>query len=109
MWILTIFTRKVYLQLKNHRARLVSNGFSQVEGIDFHEVFSPVVKHRSIRNILALVARKNMELEQLDITTAFLLGDQRICMQQPQMFEVKSETPLVATIWKIHASIVVCG
>ncbi|GJV75109.1 zinc finger MYM-type protein 1-like protein [Tanacetum coccineum] len=44
-------------------------------GIDYNEVFSPVVRHTSIRVILALTACKDYELEQLDIKTAFLHGN----------------------------------
>jgi hypothetical protein len=50
-------------------------GFEQREGIDFNEVFSPVVHHTSIRVMLAIVALFDLELEQLDVKTAFLHGD----------------------------------
>lgn len=64
------------------KARLVAKGFSQIEGVDYHEVFSPVVKHASIRILLAITAIQNLELEQLDIKTAFLHDnlDERILM-----------------------------
>lgn len=57
------------------KARLVAQGFSQVEGIDYTEVFAPVVKHVSIRIMLSLVANEDFELEQLDVKTAFLNGE----------------------------------
>jgi hypothetical protein len=70
------------------KARLVVKGFKQREGIDFNEVFSPVVRHTSIRVMLAIVTLFDLELEQLDVKTAFLHGDldEEIYMTQPQGF-----------------------
>ena len=53
----------------------MAKGFTQVEGVDFHEVFLPVVKHSSIRTFLAIVAMEDLELHQLDVKTAFLHGE----------------------------------
>jgi hypothetical protein len=57
------------------KARLVVKGFSQIQGIDYNDVFSPVVKHSSIRALLGIVAMHDLELEQIDVKTAFLHGD----------------------------------
>lgn len=46
-------------------ARLVAKGYTQKEGVDFNEVFSPVVKHSSIRVLLAMVALFDLECEQM--------------------------------------------
>ena len=56
-------------------ARLVAKGFSQVEWVDYHDIFSPVVKHSSIRLLLACIAMFDLELEKLDVKTAFLHGN----------------------------------
>ena len=71
-----------------YKARLVAKGFSQKAGIDFHEIFSPVVKIVSIRIVLALVSLLDLELQQLDVKTAFLHGDfdEEIYMEQPEGF-----------------------
>ena len=47
----------------------------QREDIDYNMVSSPVVKHLSIRILVALVAQYELELDQLDVKTAFLYGD----------------------------------
>jgi len=58
-----------------YKARLVAKSYAQSEGIDYSEVFSPVVKHSSICILLALVAQYDYELGQLDIKTGFLYGN----------------------------------
>ena len=71
-----------------YKARLVAKGYSQKEGIDYSEIFSPVVRHTSIRVLLSIVAAQDLELEQMDVKTAFLHGhlEESIYMEQPQGF-----------------------
>ena len=58
-----------------YKARLVAKHYTQIPGIDYNEVFSLVVKHSSIRTLLSIVAMHDLELEQLDVKTAFLHGE----------------------------------
>jgi hypothetical protein len=57
------------------KARLVAKCSRQIPDIDYNDVFSPVVKHSSIRALLGIVAMHDLELEQLDMKTTFLHGD----------------------------------
>ena len=77
-------------------------GFSQKQGIDFDEIFSPVVKMSSIRVVLGLVASLDLELEQLDVKNAFLQGDlkEEIYMDQPEEFKVKGKEHMVCKLKK---------
>lgn len=58
--------------------------------MDFNEVFSPIVKHSSIRVMLAMVAMFDLKLKQLDVKTTFLHGelDEQIYMQQLEDFMI---------------------
>ena len=69
------------------KARSVAKGFSQKEGIDYNDIFSPVVKHHSICVLLALVAQFDLDLQQLDVKIAFLHGDleETIYIYQPEV------------------------
>ncbi|GAA0151146.1 transmembrane signal receptor [Lithospermum erythrorhizon] len=96
----TIHNRKI---LKNrYKARLVGKGYEQKEGIDFEEIFSPVVKITSIRVVLRFVALYDLEIEQLDVKTAFLHGDleEVIFMEQPEGFVVEGKEHMVSRLKK---------
>ena len=71
--------------IEKDKARLVAKEFTQKEGIDYTQTFSPVSKKDSSRIILALVAHLDLELQQMDVKTAFLNGDleEEVYMKQP--------------------------
>ena len=57
------------------KARLVAKGYANRKEVDYDEIFSPVIRHTSIRVMLALVASHDMHLEQMDVKTIFLHSD----------------------------------
>ncbi|KAG8480749.1 hypothetical protein CXB51_025125 [Gossypium anomalum] len=77
-------------------------GYSQILGVDFTDVFSPVIKHSSIRALLGIVAMHDLELEQLDVKTAFLHGELKkdIYMQQLEGFIVSEKEDYVCLLRK---------
>ena len=70
------------------KAHLVAKGYSQQKGVDYEKIFSPMVRHTSIRVVLALVVHYDKALEQMDVKTTFLHGDleEQIYMEQPEGF-----------------------
>ena len=81
---------------------MVAKGYAQREGIDYNKVLSPVVKHSSIRILLALVAQCELELDQLDMKITFLHGDldEEIYMIQPMGFKTADKENMVCKLKK---------
>ncbi|KAF3661587.1 hypothetical protein FXO38_11598 [Capsicum annuum] len=72
-----------------YKARLIVKGFNQKKIVDFNKIFSLVMKMSSIRVVLGLDASLDLEIEQIDVKTAFLHGDldEEILMEQPEGFK----------------------
>ena len=89
-------------KLLKYNAPLVVKGFGQKQGINFDEIFSPVVKMCSIPVILGLETSMNLKLEQLNVKTAFLNGDldEEIFMEQLEGFKVEGKENMVCKLKK---------
>ena len=89
-------------QIERYKVRLVVKGYSQREGIDFKETFSPVSTKDSFRVIMAIVAHFDLELHQMDVKTAFLNGDldEDVYMKQPTGFVEVGKEDLVCKLNK---------
>ncbi|GKC90814.1 retrovirus-related pol polyprotein from transposon TNT 1-94 [Tanacetum coccineum] len=86
-WIYKVKTDESGRVLKN-KARLVAQGFRQEEGIDFEELFAPVVRIEAIRIFVANSAHKNMTIYQMDVKMDFLNGElkEEVYISQPEGF-----------------------
>ena len=73
-----------------YRSRLVTKGFSQVEGIDFDELFSPVVRYKTARLLFAVATLEDWDIQSVDVKTAYLYGDldEEIYIEQPEGFRL---------------------
>ncbi|WCJ31679.1 Retrovirus-related Pol polyprotein from transposon TNT 1-94 [Euphorbia peplus] len=74
-----------------YKARLVAKGYTQKQGIDYEETFSPVAMIKSIRIMLAIAAHYDYEIWQMDVKTACLNGhlEEDVYMMQPEGFTSK--------------------
>lgn len=62
-------------EIKMYKARLVTKGFTHIQGIDFHETITPVTKLVFMRTMLDVAVKKNRYIHQLDVNNVFLHGD----------------------------------
>ena len=94
-----------------YKARLVAQGFSQVEGIDFNELFSPVVHFESMRLVFALAALKGWYMMGVDVCMAYLYGklDEEIYMHQPEGFIARGQESKVIKLQRALYSLKQAG
>jgi hypothetical protein len=76
-------------EVVRNKSRLVAQGFSQKEGIDYEETFAPVALLEAIRILLAFSVAKGFKLHQMDVKSAFLNGvlEEEVFVRQPPGFE----------------------
>ena len=87
---------------KHYKARLVAKGFTQVQGIDYQEAFSPVTQYEVVRYLTAIAVLEDWELCAFDIKTAFLYGilNEEIYIEQPEGFLEKGQESHVCRLKK---------
>jgi hypothetical protein len=88
--------------IEKYKERFVARGFSQKEGIEYEETFTPVARYTSMRTIIALAAKMKWKLHQMDVKTAFLNGviEEEVYIKQPQGFEVEDRKSHVCRLKK---------
>ncbi|KAH9736282.1 hypothetical protein KPL71_018042 [Citrus sinensis] len=99
-----IFKRKMKADgsIDKYKARLVIKGYSQREGFDYFDTYSPVTRINSIRMIIAVAALRNLEIHQMDVKTTFLNEDldEEIYMEQPEGFITPGQEKKVCKLVK---------
>jgi hypothetical protein len=72
-----------------NKARVVTQGYTQVEGLDYDETYAPVARLEAIRILLAYACAHNIKLYQMDVKSAFLNGiiNELVFIEQPPGFE----------------------
>ena len=91
-------------RLKPLKARLVAKEYTQKEGIDYKETFSPVAMLKSIKILLSIASHYDYEIWQMDVKTAFLNGnlEEEIYMLQPARFHSKEPRAYGMQVEKVH-------
>jgi hypothetical protein len=72
-----------------NKSRLVAQGYTQIEGLNFGETYAPVARLEAIRILLAYACAHNIKLYQMDVKSAFLNGyiQEEVYVKQPPSFE----------------------
>lgn len=98
----TIKCRWTYMLKSNghYKVRVVAKGYTQVQGIDYEETFSPVARYKSIQYLLAHAALQDWEIEAVDVKLAYLHGvlEEEIYMEQPEGFVAQGDEDKVCRL-----------
>ena len=88
--------------IEKYKAKLVAKGYTQKEGEDFFDTYSPVARLTTIQVLLSLPASHGLLIHQMDVKTTFLNGDlgEEIYMDQPDGFVSKGQEEMVCKLLK---------
>jgi hypothetical protein len=88
--------------IERYKARLVAKGYTQKEGEDFFDTYSPVARLTTIRTMIAVAASYGLIIHQMDVKTAFLNGEleEEIYMDQPEGFIANGQENKVCRLLK---------
>jgi hypothetical protein len=88
--------------VSKYKARLVAKGYVQRQGIDYEEVFAPIVRMESVRVLLAVAAHGSWPVHHMDVKSAFLNGDlaEEVYVQQPPGFIATGHERMVLKLHK---------
>lgn len=89
-----VFKRKLDNENRvRYKARLVVRGHRQRKGIDYNEIYSPVVRHTSLKYLFAQATKNNWLIHHMDVVTAYLQGDleEDIYLYPPDGFELEDK------------------
>ena len=89
--------------VERFKARLVARGFTQHKGVDYAETFAPTCTHTSVRTTLAVAAAKDWQVDQLDVTAAYLQGELHdvVYMRPPE----GCEGVPAGMAWRLHKAV----
>ena len=76
-------------EIIRNKSRLVAQGYTKVEGVDFDESFTPVARLESIRILMSIACTMNFKLYQMNVKCAFFNGylNEEVFVEQPKGFQ----------------------
>ena len=89
-------------EIDKYKACLVTKGYTQIEGLDYMDTFTPITKFTTIQSLLALAAQHNLEVHQVDVKAAFLNGEleEEIYLCPPPGFRDNSKV-----VWRLQRAL----
>ena len=96
-----VFNVKGNSEQPTYKARYVAIGYSQIQGVDYTETFSPTARMETVRTLMQIAADEDLILHQMDVKSAYLHApiDEEVYVTQPPGYEVEGK------VWKLNKSL----